>query len=112
MMLQGRGSIGETTHEMAVSSSRKAHSKACCIVCFFYVNCEADEVINVNNDDASCVDWDVDDEVATNSEWDVVWKKFLGWDMFLGVCGIKREWVPIVVMEDCVDQIADRLQYC
>ncbi len=71
--------------------------------CVFYVNCEANEVINVDVDGSSCVNWDVDDEVSTDSERDAVWKEFLGWDMFLGVCGIKREWVPIVVMEDCID---------
>ncbi len=49
------------------------------------------------------MDWDVDDVVATNFERDVVWEKFLGWDMFLGVCGIKRVWVPTVMMEDCIE---------
>jgi hypothetical protein len=32
-----------------------------------------------------------------------IWKEFLRWDMFLGICGVKREWVPIIVMEDCID---------
>jgi hypothetical protein len=77
--------------------------EACWIVCVFYVDCKANEVIDVDVNGSSCVNWDVNDEFATHSERDVVWKEFLGWDMLLGVCGVKREWVPINVMDDCID---------
>jgi hypothetical protein len=49
------------------------------------MNCEANEAINVNVNGSSCVNWDVNNEVAIDSKRDVVWKEFLGWDMFLGV---------------------------
>ncbi len=79
-----------------------------CIVSVVEVNSESDEVVNVYIDDASGVDWYVDDQISSNSERDVIFESFLGRDVGLSFFGEKCERIPIVVLENCVNQVA----YC
>ncbi len=82
-----------------------------CVVSVVEVNSESNEAVNVLINNASGIDWYVYNQISFNSKRDVIFKSFLGRDVGLSFFGEKCERIPIVVLENCVNQVAYCLRY-
>jgi hypothetical protein len=105
MSLHGRGSIGETSWETAVSPRRGAHlSRVALLVLLRLIVRPMKSSIYTST--MPLASRNVDNEVSSDPEWNVFWEHFFWWNVGLCGCCKKGEWIPIIVLQDCIHQIA------